>query len=501
MDERGNVQVYISTDATDELSLSRLSNRGVRTELVNRDQGIVQGWVPLDHFTAVADLKFVTRITPPDYAMTKTGGVNSEGDLIHRAHVVRGLSEFTGAGVTVGVISDGVDSRSSAQSTGDLPTRLEIDPDLPGEGDEGTALLEIVHDLAPESQLAFAGPSTSLEMIEAIEFLAYEAFGGAGVDIIVDDLGFFGEPMFADGPVAQAAQQATDYGAVFLSAAGNSALDHYVGAYDDGAGGYHEFAAGDTALSIVAFPGARVFVQWSDAFGQSSNDFDLYACLQGYEPIDFNLQNDLCWASGGPQDGDDDPIEGLAINHPAAALIDVFIHAWDLQESDPRITNPPQLKLYVLGGEVLEHGSVSGGIFGHPAAPGVLAVGAIPAHDPGNDDIQSFSDQGPVEIYYPTRETRQKPDITAIDGVVTRYHRHRRRGHHWRRRILQSLLRHVGGFSPRGRHCGVGDAGRAQGSPGRVEGFHRRSGIPHSARHRCRPGRFRFRQRVWVRTC
>ena len=32
VDERGNVQVYIYTNATDELSLSRLTNRGVRAE-------------------------------------------------------------------------------------------------------------------------------------------------------------------------------------------------------------------------------------------------------------------------------------------------------------------------------------------------------------------------------------------------------------------------------------------------------------------------------------
>ena len=89
--------------------------------------------MPVNRLTAVADLKFVTRFTPPDYAVTKTGGVNSEGDLIHRAHVVRGLSRFTGAGVTVGVISDGVDSRTSAQATGDPSVQLEIDPDLPGE--------------------------------------------------------------------------------------------------------------------------------------------------------------------------------------------------------------------------------------------------------------------------------------------------------------------------------------------------------------------------------
>ncbi len=418
VDDKGNVQVYIYTDATDELSLSRLQNRGVRTELVNVRQGIVQGWVLVDNLTAVADLKFVTRITPPDYAVTKTGGVNSEGDLIHRAHVVRGLSGFTGAGVTVGVISDGVDSRSSARATGDLPTQLEIDPDLPGEGDEGTALLEIVHDLAPDARLAFAGPSTSLEMIEAIKFLAYEAFVGAGADIIVDDLGFFGEPMFADGPVAEAAQRATDDGAVFLSSAGNSARSLCLGAYDQGAGDYHEFAAGDTALSIVARSGARVFLQWSDPFGASSNDFDLYVCLQGYVRTDFNLQNGICWGSVGPQDGDDDPIEGLAIGHPSTALFDVFIHAYGIQPDDVRITNPPQLKLYVLGGQVLQHGSAAGSIFGHPAVPGVLAVGAIPADDPGNDDIEPFSDQGPVEIYHPTPETRQKPDITAIDGVV-----------------------------------------------------------------------------------
>lgn len=96
-------------------------------------QDMVQGWMPVNRLTAVADLKFVTRFTPPDYAVTKTGGVNSEGDLIHRAHVVRGLSRFTGAGVTVGVISDGVDSRTSAQATGDPSVQLEIDPDLPGE--------------------------------------------------------------------------------------------------------------------------------------------------------------------------------------------------------------------------------------------------------------------------------------------------------------------------------------------------------------------------------
>jgi subtilisin family serine protease len=46
-----------------------------------------------------------------------------------------------------------------------------------------------------------------------------------------------------------------------------------------------------------------------------------------------------------------------------------------------------------------------------------LAIAAINAADPGNDTIANYSSQGPVEIFFPSRETRQKPDVTAIDGV------------------------------------------------------------------------------------
>ena len=69
-------------------------------------------------------------------------------------------------------------------------------------------------------------------------------------------------------------------------------------------------------------------------------------------------------------------------------------------------------------GAILEHGVPEGGIFGHPAVADVLAVGAIDAADPGNDEARSFSDRGPSEIYFPSRETRQKPDVMGIDGVL-----------------------------------------------------------------------------------
>ena len=50
--------------------------------------------------------------------------------------------------------------------------------------------------------------------------------------------------------------------------------------------------------------------------------------------------------------------------------------------------------------------------------PGLLSIGAIDAADPGNDEPQFFSDRGPIEIYFPHRETRNKPDLMGIDGVM-----------------------------------------------------------------------------------
>ena len=409
-DTAGRVQVYVYAVTLGEGELTALKDQGLEVEVFNQNNGIVQGWLPIDNITAVAGLKFVRRISPPDYAIPHSGSVKSQGDLISRSGVLRGMSGLTGAGVMVGEISDGVDSRAGAQGSGDLPATLDIDPDLTGEGDEGTALLEIVHDIAPGARLAFSGPSTSLEMVESIQYLATEAFGGSGVDIIVDDLGFLGEPYFADGMVAEAAQEAVDAGVVFASSAGNDGRSYYQGDYTagnvgrEGMGSYHAFATDDERLAVTVREGALVFLQWNDEYGSSSNDYD--------------LNNGLCLASIGPQDGDDDPIEGLRIAvasttlDPRSISMDVIIHAYSVQAAPAG-----RLKLLVAGGLVDEYGTAQGSIYGHPAVRGVIAVGAIDAGDPENDTIERFSSQGPVQIYYPTIESRRKPDVVSIDGV------------------------------------------------------------------------------------
>ena len=201
-DSSGNVQVYIHLENTDDETLRQLRDLGATVEITNTDWDVLQAWVPIAALDQIAALDAVQEITPPDYAETKAGRVNSQGGAIHRADLVRQLSGLSGRGVKVGVISGGVDARHTAQVSGDLPRNVEIDPDRRGNGEEGTALLEIVHDLAPDASLAFPRAGSSLGFVEATLWLANDAFNGEGAGIIVDDLGYYGGPDFEDGPVA-----------------------------------------------------------------------------------------------------------------------------------------------------------------------------------------------------------------------------------------------------------------------------------------------------------
>src|SRR5690606_27912250 len=98
----------------------------------------------------------------------------SQGDVAHRADVIRRGAGVDGSGITIGVISDGVQSLSAAQASGDLPgpPSLQVVPGQAGEGDEGTAMLEIIFDLAPGANLWFATagafPGQMAENIEAL---------------------------------------------------------------------------------------------------------------------------------------------------------------------------------------------------------------------------------------------------------------------------------------------------------------------------------------------
>ena len=78
--------------------------------------------------------------------------------------------------------------------------------------------------------------------------------------------------------------------------------------------------------------------------------------------------------------------------------------------------NAQTLELFVLDGTLDINDRVTAdSIFGHAAVPGVFAAAAVDQATP--NAIEVFSSRGPSTIQFPAAETREKPDVTATDGV------------------------------------------------------------------------------------
>ena len=267
-------------------------------------------------------------------------------------------------------------------------------------------MAEIIHDIAPGAEIAVAAVSTDLEFIQRLNQLA----NSFGADIIVDDLGFFGEPFFEDGPLATAvAGLPSDI--LYVSAAGNSGRSHYEQEFDflplatSPMLRLHDFANnGDADIGFV-IP-ARGFVvpilQWNTPFNSPTSDYDMF----------ITSQTDLVARAASDQSlPGANPFEAVCLPNDTSSDVVNFALINEFSGSGNR------LELFLLGSPAIEHPIPQGSVFGHPGVSRALAVGAINASEPGNDTIASYSSRGPSRIDFPAAASRPKPDITGIDGV------------------------------------------------------------------------------------
>jgi len=377
-----------------------------------------------------------------------TGSVEAESDTTHRANVARLLTGFDGTGIKIGVLSNGVDSLAARQATGDLPA-VNVLPGQAGTGDEGTAMLELVHDSAPGATLYYATANGSFAgFAQNIRDLRT-----AGCDIIVDDYTYFYETPFQDGQapsviastnggiLIEAVNDVTvgsQAGALYFSSAANSGNknDGTAGAWEGdfvdggvgggilaGAGILHNFGSGtDDQLTVAG----RVILKWSDPLGGSANDYDLFVLNSAGTSVVAVAAN--------VQNGTQDPIEDLGNrNANERIVIAKFAGAARFLHLN---TNRGRLAV-----------STSGVVYGHNAGRNTISVAASPAgpavysisHGPYPDKhgssnvVEIFSSDGPRRIFFnadgspltPGNQTStggellQKPDITAADGSST----------------------------------------------------------------------------------
>jgi hypothetical protein len=244
-DASGRALVRISLDgktaaATVIQSLKSMPSVQVTASDLNYSSGVVEAWVPTTSLKALATTRGVRAVVPSSPWKTNVGATTSQGVIQHRVDKLpKGID---GEGITVGVMSDSYDTNSTPDSaakdvsTGDLPGSgnpngnskpVVVLQDFPNGTDEGRAMLQIVHDMAPKARLGFAtAEGGELNFANNIRSLAGLPSGtrsmpGFKADIIVDDIIYFAEPFFQDGVVAQAVDEVAAKGISYFSSAGN----------------------------------------------------------------------------------------------------------------------------------------------------------------------------------------------------------------------------------------------------------------------------------------
>ena len=201
----------------------------------------------LPQIGALGGVEGVTEALAPISAASNCHGlVTSEGDTQLAAASARNAFNVEGWGVTVGVLSDSFDTSSESATdaaddvaSGDLPGAanpcdrtdpVEVLQDFTDTEeptiDEGRGMAQIVHDLAPGADLAFATAyPTEFAFAENIRRLVSPPqAGGADAEILVDDIAYLEEPFFQDGPVGTAIEEVTGAGVSYFTAAGNDNL-------------------------------------------------------------------------------------------------------------------------------------------------------------------------------------------------------------------------------------------------------------------------------------
>jgi len=446
-DADGRVLVHLALAepaARDEVSREVSALGGVITP--GRPGGrIVVARVRLHDLETIAALPGVQRVREPLPRTFDATNV-SEGVATHGASEAAAFFGVSGSGVKVGVISNGCDSLATLQGSGDLPASVTILPGQAGSGNEGCAMMEIVHDMAPDAELYFSAPGdTDEQFAQNILDLAT-----AGCQVIVDDVLSLDESPFEDQQIAAAVNTVTASGVFYFSSAGNQGNvdDGTSGTWEGdfapngtlpalpGAGVLHDF--GDGGQSILVTKNAPfVVLTWAEHYtensGIASTDYDLYrmnAALTAVLDSSTNVQNGS---------GNDDLALEYILGANAGDRIVVTRFAVGT-------TAPPMFNLLVYRGNVDAALATTGATRGHNSAAQAFGVSASPAaaafsgggptgpypnlFGPANESEYFVSD-GPRRMilradgseYTPGNRSktggivRSKPDITAADGV------------------------------------------------------------------------------------
>jgi Subtilase family len=484
-----------------QIDRARLREAGARIVVTSRPYRTVTVSIPAGRLDALGRVRGVQTVAEDLAPMVSgaapsgkhrdlcQGSVVSEGDQQLRARKARAKFGVDGSGVTVGVLSNSFDTSASAatHAADDVASH-----DLPGPGDpcghttpvnvlqqtnsadEGRAMLQVVHDLAPGAKLDFATANLgSLAFANNIVNLA-----NAGANVIVDDVLYFDEPFFQDGAISNAVNAVKARGVAYFAAATNENIDsgpnHSVASFE--APAFRDSGSCPSALTssmpyalyaqhcmdfdptagvddtygvtIGPHKTLNVETQWAQPAFDVSTDLDVYVISNG--AVVSGLGTSEAHNAEGEAAPTHSPAEFTQVTNTGnvPADVDIAIDRCDATCSASRggggqpDDGMPLLKLELLDNSDQttfpnEYVASAGGdivgpmIFGHPGTAGAIATAAVRYDD--SSAPEGFSSPGPVTHYFgPTAgstpaaplvppEVLDKPDVAATDCGLTTF--------------------------------------------------------------------------------
>ncbi len=419
----------------------------------------VAGYFPIAYLDSLNNLnqtagmnlvKSVRNAFPP---APNVGDATTQGDIVMRSDLVK-LGYFNastgyplaGSGVKVGIMSDSYNRQPGNpaaidKGNWDLPgaanhpfgqlDTVDVIKEYPAKygigKDEGRAMLQIVHDIAPRAELAFRTASlTAPDMAKGIFELK-----DAGCDIICDDITYITEPFYTPGIITTAVNSVANAGVKYFTSAGNFGDNAFKSVFKSVAdqfdilpknegtlgGRLHAFSlSGDTEQTLTVYPGTyTIALQWDDP----NADLDIYLKnFQGQPLFGFNHKNTT------------ETVEVLSFSVATQTTVNLVIAKECESCNDTELIN----FMYVVFRGVLkdndqnEYFPGSSTIVAHAAAEGAMAVGAIlytntpefdfenPAPTPPDPAIVDFT----VATFSSVGEPGgASPAFTAPNGVNT----------------------------------------------------------------------------------
>ncbi len=405
VDDLDQVTVLIQPKAgetKESIDIDTLKDYGV--EVLKSGPSVIKAKVPIGLLDLIAEqvdgINFIRRPDRP-HAASVSEGVNLTGATLYHT------SGSTGQNVKVAVIDLEFGRLSEAINAGVLPssvikidcTGLECTPtDYSSEDPDsahGTAVAEIVHDMAPGAQLYLIKVDDNLDLMAAKDYCIAN-----GIKVINHSVGwyisnFYDGACYFDNPVCSA-NQAYQNGILWVNAAGNDARYHYQATFNDQDGNrLHNVTGKNNYINLYAFKGDPIIalLTW-DAWPATDQDYDLLL---------FDHSMNLVASSTGWQTGSQPPQEAVYYYAPNSGV-------YYLAVGKANATANHRFSIFNFYQELDPY--VASESLASPAdAAGAMAVAAIDAAQWLTGPQEYFSSQGP------TTDGRMKPEISGPDNV------------------------------------------------------------------------------------